>query len=66
MSDDPETKVKVDDSKQKEILISGGKLTNVEGDYHEDNTIYVVKEAPFPRPNYFLEGQCYLINSIYS
>lgn len=39
----------------KEILISGGKLTRVEGDYHEHNTIYVVKESPFPRPNYFPE-----------
>lgn len=26
----------------KEILISGGKFTNVKGDYHEHNTTYVV------------------------
>ena len=30
----------------KEITISGGKLTNVEGDYHEHNTTYVIEEAP--------------------
>jgi len=30
----------------KEILISGGKLTHVGGDYHEHITIYVIDEAP--------------------
>ena len=33
----------------KEITISGGKLTNVGGDYHEHNTTYVIEETPTSR-----------------
>ena len=50
----------------KEITISGGKLTNVEGDYHEHNTTYVIEEAPTYRGCLeTLKGQYYLINFIY-
>jgi hypothetical protein len=42
----------------KEILISGGKMTNVEGDYHEHNTTYVVEASSLkPRLNFELESQ---------
>ena len=50
----------------KEITISGGNLTNVEGDYHEHK--YVFEETP-TYPRYLLDtipGQCYLINFLYS
>ena len=51
----------------KEITISGGKLTNVEGDYHEHNTTYVIEEAPMYRGCLeTLKGQYYLINFICS
>ena len=50
----------------KEITISGGKLTNVAGDYHEHNdTTFVIEEDPTYR-KYLetLQGQWYLINYI--
>jgi hypothetical protein len=47
----------------KNILISGGKLNNVGGDYHEHNTTYVIKEAPKDLEP--LRGQYYFINFIY-
>ena len=45
----------------KEITISGGKLTNVEGDYHEHNITYVIEEASTCR-GYLdtIPGQYYL------
>ena len=52
----------------KEFLNSGGKLINVEDDYHDDNITHdVVEEAPFDLARVcFLEGRYYLINFIYS
>jgi hypothetical protein len=42
----------------KEILISGGKMTIVEGNYHEHNTAYVVEASSLKlRLNFELEGQ---------
>ena len=49
----------------KEITISGGNLTNVEGDYYEHK--YVIEETPtYRRYLDTVPGQCYLINFIYS
>ena len=50
----------------KEITISGGKLTNVGGDYHEHNITYVIDEASTCR-EYLdtIPGRYYLISSIY-
>ena len=51
----------------KEITISGGNLTNVEGDYHEHNNTYVIEEALTYRGYLdIIPGQCNLINFIYS
>ena len=47
----PESKPKLRSSmiQGKEILISGGNLTNVEGDYHEHIHIYDVEDSPSKR-----------------
>ena len=54
----------------KEITISGGNLTNVEGNYHEHNNYtYVIEETPtYRRYLDAIPGQCCLIyiNFIYS
>ena len=45
----------------KEITISGGHLTNVEGDYHEHINRYVIEKAPtYRRYLDAIPGQCYL------
>ena len=49
-----------------EITISGGKLTNVEGDYHEHNTTYVNRGLTDLEIMGSFKGQYYFINFIYS
>ena len=40
-----------------EITISGGKLTNVQGDYHEHNTTYVNQSLTNRKIMGFFKGQ---------
>ena len=64
----PESKPKLRSSmiQGKEILISGGNLTNVEGDYHEHIHIYDVEDSPSKRRRQNIEQRSVLSDKFHS